>query len=41
MKDNIKGKIIGLADGVDTDLSDEWMSAGCSIKKNKIFHIII
>ena len=33
MEDNIKGKIIGLADGIEAGPSDEWISAACSIKK--------
>ena len=33
MTKNIKGKIIGLADGIEAGPSDEWISAACSIKK--------
>ena len=33
MDNNCKGKIIGLADGIDAGPSDEWISAACSIKK--------
>lgn len=36
MAKNIKGKIIGLADGIDAGPSDEWISAACSIKKGTI-----
>jgi hypothetical protein len=35
MKNNIKGKIICLADGIEAGPSDEWISAGCSIKKSE------
>lgn len=34
MNNNIKGKIIGLADGIEAGPSDEWISAACSIKKD-------
>ena len=34
MDSNIKGKIIGLADGIEAGPSDEWISAACSIKKD-------
>ena len=33
MNNNIKGKIICLADGIEAGPSDEWISAACSIKK--------
>ena len=33
MNQNIKGKIICLADGIEAGPSDEWISAACSIKK--------
>ena len=35
MSNIIKGKIICLADGIEAGPSDEWISAGCSIKKNE------
>ena len=34
MDSNIKGKIIGLSDGIEAGPSDEWISAACSIKKD-------
>ena len=33
MSSEIKGKVIGLADGIEAGPSDEWISAACSIKK--------
>ena len=41
MNNNIKGKIICLADGIEAGPSDEWISAACSIKKENSYNELI
>ena len=41
MTNNIKGKIICLADGIEAGPSDEWISAACSIKKENSYNELI
>jgi len=35
MNNDIKGKIICLADGIDSSSNDEWVTVACSIKNNQ------